>query len=155
MTTIEHPQLITATPTTTAVVRAVVPMSELPAFYDRAFGALPQAITAQDVAILGPAFGLYHGIPGETADLEAGFPTDRSVQTDGEVTASGLPGGRVARTVHVGSFDELGPAWQHLSEWIAEQGLQPGDTFWEVYLTEPTPETDPRDLRTELNWSVQ
>lgn len=154
MTTTEQPQLITATPTTTAVVRAVVPMTELAAFYDRAFGTLPQAVSAQGVTIAGPAFGLYRGIPGETADLEAGFPTDRPVQTDGEVTASGLPGGPVARTVHAGSFDELRQAWQQLGEWIAEQGLRPGDTFWEVYLTEPTPDMDPRDLRTELNWPV-
>jgi hypothetical protein len=26
--------------------------------------------------------------------------------------------------------------------------------MWEVYLTEPSPEMDPADLRTELNWPV-
>ncbi|ALE74829.1 AraC family transcriptional regulator [Pseudonocardia sp. EC080610-09] len=154
MTTSAPPQLITTTATTTAVVRGVVAMTELPAFYDRVFGTLPGVLAAQGVEVTGPAFGLYRGIPAETVDLEVGFPTDRPVADDGEVTAGELPAGRVARAVHSGSFDGLGPAWQDLAGWIAGQGLRPGDTFWEVYLTEPSPEMDPRDLRTELNWVV-
>ncbi|BBF99261.1 MULTISPECIES: GyrI-like domain-containing protein [Pseudonocardia] len=154
MTTAGEPQLITTEPAVTAVVRGVVSADELPTFYDRAFGVLPATVAAQGITAAGPAFGLYHGLPGATFDLEVGFPTDRAVDTDGEVVAGGLPGGRTARLVHAGSFDGLGSAWQRLGAWIAGQGLTPGDTFWEVYLTEPTPEMDPADLRTELNWPV-
>lgn len=151
----EQPHLTNLAPATTAVVREVVAMAELPAFYDRAFAELPQAIAAQGVGIVGPAFGFYHGIPGETVDLETGLPTDRAVETDGAVHAGALPGGRMARLVHAGSFDGLGAAWERLGAWIGEQGLTPGNEFWEVYLTEPSPEMDPRDLRTELNWPVE
>lgn len=154
MTTTREPQLVTTEPVVTAVVRGVVPAHELPAFYDRAFGVLPGTVAAQGIAVVGPAFGLYHGLPGERVDLEAGFPIDRAVQPEGEVVAGELPGGRVARLVHTGSFDGLGPAWQRLGEWIGAQGLTPGEVFWEVYLTEPAPDMDPADLRTELNWPV-
>lgn len=27
--------------------------------------------------------------------------------------------------------------------------------LWEVYLTEPSPDMDPADLRTELNWLLE
>ena len=50
----------------------------------------------------------------------------------------------------MGSYDELGRSWQRLTTWIAEQGLQPAGPMWEVYVTEPTPETDPVTLRTDL-----
>jgi effector-binding domain-containing protein len=60
----------------------------------------------------------------------------------------------VARVVHAGSFDGLSEAWQRLGAWIGEQGLEPSDDYWEVYLTEPSPDMDPADLRTELNWPV-
>lgn len=154
MTTTGTPQLITVAPATTAVVRDVVPMAELAGFYDRAFGLLPGAVAAQGVTVTGPAFGLYRGIPGPTVDLETGFATDRPVRADGDVRPGELPGGRVARLVHAGSFDGLGPAWERLGTWIGEQGLTAGEVFWEVYLTEPSPEMDPADLRTELNWPV-
>jgi effector-binding domain-containing protein len=42
-----------------------------------------------------------------------------------------------------------------LGTWIGEQDLIPSRVFWEVYLTEPTPDTDPADLRTELDWLVE
>lgn len=154
MTTTEQPRLVTVEPVVTAAVRDVVRMTELPAFYDRVFGTVPVVLAGQGIGIAGPAFGLYRGVPGETVDLEAGFPTDRAVTPDDDVVAGRLPGGRIARTVHAGSFDGLGPAWQRLGDWIGAQGLTPGEELWEVYLTEPSPEMDPADLRTELNWSV-
>lgn len=148
------PELITTTATPTALVREVVPIGDIASFYDRSFTVLPQTILGQGVAITGPAFGYYFGIPGETVDLAAGFPTDRPVTPEGEVIAGELPGGRVANMVHTGSFDGLGDAWQALGSWITDQGLTPGGEFWEVYVTEPSPEMDPADLRTELYWPV-
>jgi effector-binding domain-containing protein len=140
-------------PTTTAVIGGVVPMDELPAFFDRAFSTLSAVLATQGVTPTGPAFARYHGPPAATADLEVGFPTDRPVTDDGEVRASSLPGGRVARLVHAGSFDELGRAWGELGAWIGAQGAAPGSVLWEVYVTEPSPDMDPADLRTELYWS--
>ena len=56
--------------------------------------------------------------------------------------------------VHAGSFDGLSEAWQRLGAWIGGQGLTPANDYWEVYVTEPSPDMDPADLRTELNWPV-
>ncbi|QOV41434.1 GyrI-like domain-containing protein [Streptomyces ferrugineus] len=141
-------------PATTAVVRGVVPMAELRDFFDASFGALARAIEAQRIAVLSPAFGLYHGPPGETLDLEVGFVTDRAVRPEQGVVAGSLPGGRVARLTHFGSFDGLGPSWDRLGSWMRARGLAAAEDRWETYVTQPTPDMDPRDLRTELNWPV-
>ena len=54
--------------------------------------------------------------------------------------------------MHQGGFDGLGASWARLGSWIESQGLSATDDRWEVYVTQPTPETDPQTLRTELNW---
>jgi effector-binding domain-containing protein len=149
-----EPTLVDVEPIPTAVIRGVVGMDEIAAFFDSAFSRLAPALAGQGVAIVGPAFALYHGAPGAVADLEVGFPTASTIETDGDAVASRLPGGRVARLVHEGSFDHLGSSWGRLAEWIAAAGLTPGEDLWEVYLTEPSPEMNPADLRTELNWPV-
>jgi len=149
-----EPAVVTLEPVTTAVIRRVVPMDRLPEFFDGSFGALAAAVQEQDAGVAGPAFAFYHRLPTDTADLEVGFPTRRAVTATGDVRAASLPAGRVARVVHAGSFDGLGPAWERLRGWIDAQGLRAGETFWEVYLTEPTPDMDPAELRTELNWPV-
>ncbi|MEV5974868.1 GyrI-like domain-containing protein [Streptomyces sp. NPDC051921] len=113
-----------------------------------------RTVQAQRIGVLSPAFGLYHGASGETLDLEVGFVTDRAVRPEAGVVAGSLPGGRIARLTHVGSFDGLGASWERLGAWMRERGMTAGEDRWETYVTRPSPDTDPRDLRTELNWPV-
>lgn len=146
------PSVIDAEPQVTAIVRGVVPMAELPDFFDKAFGELGEVLAGQGVTPTGAAFALYHGQPTDTVDLEVGLPTDRPVTPVGRVDVGGLPGGKVATAVHSGSFDGLSGAWASLAAWVASQGLTPDSTIWEVYLTEPRPDMDPSELRTQLYW---
>jgi effector-binding domain-containing protein len=151
---VTEPELVSAEPVTTAVVRGIVPVAGLREFFDASFTDLARTTAEQGVALLGPAFGLYRGPFGDTVDLEVGFPVDRAVRTDGNVVASRLPGGRVARMTHSGSFDGLVESWMRLAAWLRAQGHSPADERWESYVTQPSPEMDPRDLRTELSWPV-
>jgi effector-binding domain-containing protein len=144
------PEVVDMPAQVTAVVRGRVRMEELPAFFDRSFGRLGQVLAAQGVAPTGAAFARYHGPPGADADLEVGFPTSAEVRPDGDVGPGSLPGGRVARATHLGSFDGLGQAWGELFAWVGAQGFDADNTMWEVYVTEPSPEMDPADLRTDL-----
>ncbi len=150
-----RPTLIDTTETTTAVIHGVVPMAEIADFLDRSFSELATVLDEQGIVPTGAAFARYAGPPGEMADLEVGFPTDGPVTPKGDVRASSLPAGRVARLVHEGGYDRLGEAWSVLGAWIADQGLGAGTDLWEVYVTEPNPEMDPADLRTELSWTVR
>jgi effector-binding domain-containing protein len=136
----------------TAVIRGLVPAQEIAAFFDRVFTTLPGAIAADGAGIAGPAFALYRSFGPEGADIDAGFPVTAPIEGEGDVIASETPAGRVARVVHAGAYDDLGGSWERLRGWITDQGLTPASTFWEVYVTQPTPDMDPAELRTELNW---
>jgi len=146
------PEIVDVPEQPTAVIRGEVPTAELTAFFDRAFAALAPAIARQGAAPAGAAFARYDGAPAEVARLEVGFPVDRPIAADGEVVPAALPAARVARAVHVGSYDGLGSSWGALAAWIADQGAQPTDDLWEVYVTQPSPDVDPAGLRTELYW---
>jgi effector-binding domain-containing protein len=152
---VTEPELVEVSASPTAVVAAVVPAGDIAAFFDRSFPAVAEAVAAQGATIAGPAFALHHQPPGETFDLEVGFATDRTVEASGDVRPGALPGGRVARLVHAGGYDELDEAWERLRSWIDDRGLTGRPGFWEVYVTEPSPDMDPADLRTELNWPVE
>ncbi|WP_405182445.1 GyrI-like domain-containing protein [Nocardia sp. NBC_01377] len=149
-----EPQLVTVRPWTTAVVHDVVPLTGLRDFYDVSFHSVVQTIAAQQRAIMSPAFGLYRGEPGDLLDVEVGFATERPVIPQARVVAGSLPGGAVARTTHFGGFDGIAEAWDRLGAWLAEQNLRPAAHRWEVYVTDPAPDIDPADLRTELNWPL-
>lgn len=144
-----EPELIEIEPAKTAVVRGSVVMTGITAFYDRAFGEVAAAVGRQGLSPQG-AFGLYLAPPADVIELEVGFVVDGQVEPDGDVIPSALPGGRVARLVHHGGYDGLGAAWGGLLMWVSDQGLVPAGPMWEVYVTEPTPQTDPAHLRTDL-----
>lgn len=146
------PELVELTEQPTVVVRGRVPMAELPAFFDRSFGSLGEWLGRHDIAPTGPAFARYDGPPAEVADLEVGFPVGSAIEPDGDIEAGTLPAGTAARTVHAGGYEGLGEAWGALARWIADAGRAPGPALWEVYVTEPSPDMDPADLRTELVW---
>jgi effector-binding domain-containing protein len=148
------PEVVEVEPRTTAVVRGVVPVTDLAGFFDRSFGILAEVLEAQGASIQSPAFGLYRGPVADTVDIEVGFVTAAAVEPTRDVVPSGLPGGQVARVVHEGSFDTLASSWSRLGEWMADEGLAPGPLMWEVYVTRPSPDMDPADLRTELYWPV-
>ena len=58
------------------------------------------------------------------------------------------------RLAHFGSFDGLGSSWERLGSWIKAQGLSAGPQRWEFYVTRPSPEMNPSDLRTDLTWPL-
>ena len=90
-----EPELVDLNETSTAVIHGVVPMAEIAGFFDRSFSELATVLDRQGIAPAGPAFARYAGPPGETADLEVGFPVPGLVAPAGEVHPSVLPAGRV------------------------------------------------------------
>lgn len=132
------------------------PMDRLPAVFDTVFRAIFPAMAANGLAPAGPAFALYHRTPDETVDFEVGMPLAASAQSaietgDGvRLEPSWLPAGRTARVSHLGGYDQLGAAWAGFMGQVTAAGETAELPFWEVYVTEPSPEMDPAQLRTDL-----
>ena len=134
----------------TAVVSEQVPMDALTEFFGRAFSTVMEVTGRQGVMVTGPPFALYHGVPTETIDVEAGFPTTAAVEADGDVRPGVLPAGRAAVAVHVGPYDTLSQTYDEVMRWVVDQGLTPGWDMWEEYLTDPSADSDPATWRTRV-----
>jgi effector-binding domain-containing protein len=145
-------------PEVPTVVQAVAdhPMAEMAQAFDSTFSALFPALGAQGIQPAGPAFSLHTRMPTDTVDMEVGIPVERALDgdttTDAGITLrpSTLPAGRIAIVSYVGSYDGLATAWGDFMQSLADQGHQPQLPFWEIYVTEPRPDSDPASLRTDL-----
>ncbi|WP_193070943.1 GyrI-like domain-containing protein [Brevibacterium sp. FME37] len=146
-----------ATQIPTAVVETRnVALEDLPSLFDATFSRLIPALAEAEQEIAGPAFALYTRQPSDTVDLEIGLPLTsgltRALPLGEELIAipSQLPGGSVAALTHIGGYDGLGEAWAGLMKEAVDAGHHPDLPFFEVYVTEPRPDMDPKDLRTDL-----
>lgn len=150
-TVLEVPEIPTA-----VVVRRDYPMYEMPSLMDGTFSHLGAALAEAGVSPIGAAVSLHHRRPVDTADLEVGFPIDRplpgpiTLPNGFEVVASVLPAGRAAMISHVGGYDGLAEAWGAFTEAVGDSGEQMTYPFWELYVTEPSPQADPATMRTDL-----
>jgi len=119
-----------------AVVRAVVPLDELAGFLGAAFGEVGVVLAQQNLFPTGPPFGRYRLVP-DGFDVAAGFTTTAEVRPSGRVEPTLLPGGDIAETVHVGSYEGIADAYRAVAAWVDAEGREPTGDPWEIYLDDP------------------
>jgi effector-binding domain-containing protein len=140
----------TLTEQSTAVCLATLPVADIGPWLSGAYGRVAGLLGAQAAGPAGPPFARYHLLGDERFEIEAGFPSMRPVEPSDEVKASSLPGGPAAFVVHIGPYDEMGPAYEALTAWMRDRGVEPNGDKWEVYLSDPVAEPDPSTWRTEI-----
>lgn len=154
MSTLDDIRITELEPARCITIRETVAFADMVPFFDRAFTALAGALAEQGLTPVGAPYARYYGQPTDTIDIEAGIAVVEEPSASDTVSAGSLPGGRAATATMSGSYDGLGAAWGAMFEWIQARGESPADTMWEVYVTEPTPDMDPAELRTELYWPL-
>ena len=157
-------EIVTLEPQPTAAVRITQPMAELnlAAAFDRFFPLIISRVAEAGGQLAGAPFGRYHRYGPDVVDVEIGFPVvaaPAGIQplgavAPGEVGLSSLPGGKVARTIHRGSYKGLPAAFDALHEWIhAQPGVDDGEGPWESYLDSPR-DVPMADVRTQIVWPL-
>jgi effector-binding domain-containing protein len=112
-----------------AVVRAIVPLTDLPS-------AQRAARTKLDATFGGatlPRLTIWRMPANGVMDYAPGILLDESTEAPDDIEVVDLPTGRAAHSVLVGPFDGLGKAWGHLFEASAGRGLKTAGLNWEIY----------------------
>jgi AraC-like DNA-binding protein/effector-binding domain-containing protein len=86
--------------------------------------------------------------------IEAGLPIAARVEGEGDVLAELLPGGRTAVTTHRGPYGQLVDAHAAVQQWIEEHGFRATGSPWEIYVTDPADEPNPKNWRTDVFWPI-
>ena len=128
----------------TAVVAATTTWQEFPALWPRLLGEVWDCLRAGGIDRGCRNIMLYRD---SVPNVEVGVLLDRPCPLTGRVTASALPAGTVAMTVHRGPFGEVPAAHDAVRSWCAAQGHRPNGARWEVYGPH---NDDPAKLWTEV-----
>jgi effector-binding domain-containing protein len=81
--------------------------------------------------------------------VEVGVELSQPCPLTGRVVASSLPAGKVAMTVHHGSYRDLGSAHRAVVDWCAVQGERLAGPRWEIYGPH---RDDPAEVWTEVHY---
>jgi effector-binding domain-containing protein len=123
--------------------RTVAAVQDLPQVMGRVFGEIMQYLGELGEQPAGPPFAAYYNLDMARLDVEIGFPLAGPLPGRGNLKPGEIPGGRVVVTVHVGPYDQVGSAYEALSQWAKDHGYETTGVAYEYYLNDPTPPVVP------------
>lgn len=138
----------------TATLREDVAQDDVPEAIGRMFQTVRDALAKQGVESDGAPFARYHSF-GDKVDLEAGLMVATPIQLEGDVKPAELPAGPAAIAVHAGPYESLGATYDAMERWLAASPHKPNGGPWELYITDPSAEPDPRKWLTEIIFPLQ
>jgi effector-binding domain-containing protein len=139
----------------TACMRVTTTKGEIGKTIGELLSRLGEFVERNGGGAAGPPYARYFRWSDDGVDVEIGIPVARPISGEGQVVAGELPGGEVARTLHLGPYDGLTDTYDALHEWITGQGREPAGAPWEVYVRSYSDVTNPSQLTTEVVWPVR
>ena len=135
-------------------IRETVARGDVPAFITSSFADLRSHLRLLGVRAVAGPFVIYHVFGPTEVDAEACVPVAGDVVAVGRITTRLLPATTVARTVHIGPYEELGSAYAALITWVGRHGLDAIGPVRERYIDGPGSDALPADYRTVVDLPI-
>jgi len=129
-------------PSTNAFVSMKGSFDQIPTAFHRLFGWIGE----RGYVPAGPPVGVYFNDPGQVPVEDLRWEIHCPIS--GEVVAAGpderglgvrrMEGAEYASAIHRGPYDQVGPTWAGVAEWIARNGYEIINAPQEVYLSDPS-----------------
>ena len=84
-----------------------------------------------------------------TANVEVAAPIASNIPETNEIKCYTLPGGKMAKTIHKGPYEQCGPTYEKLYKWLGENRKKINGPTREVYLNDPN-EVGEDEILTEI-----
>ena len=135
-------------------IRARCAVQELPQLLGVSFGAIAQHLGGMGENPAGAPFVAYYNMDMQNLDVEIGFPVSRSLSEQGNIQAGQIFGGKFATCLFTGPYSEVGSAYDALTKFVAEKGLEPTGVAYEFYLNDPQT-VKPAELQTQIYFPLK
>jgi effector-binding domain-containing protein len=118
-----------------AAVRSEVRLGEVGRTWGPALDRVWAFLRANPSIVRGHNLFLYHhpARRGDPMKVDFGVQVAARFEAVGSVHWVDTPAGEVARTVHVGPYDQMGAAHDAIHAWCAAHGRTIGAASWELY----------------------
>jgi len=133
----------------TAVVAVRSSLDDISDAMGEAFAKTHHALGQAGVEPDGPPFARYFSMD-EPVEFEAGVTVATPFAGTAEVKPGHIGGVKAVVGMHIGPYETLGQTYAAMTAWITSLGRTVAGPMWEIYITDPTVEPDPKRWKTEI-----
>ena len=142
-------QIVETAPQPALAVRTVTPVTSLPQEIGKAYSSIIDYLGELGEQPADVPFVCYYNMDMEKLDVEIGFPVSKALHGKGGIIASEVPAGKKAVSMYKGPYQEMGPAYEAVLQWMNENGHEPTGVVYEFYYNSPM-EVDESELLTKI-----
>ncbi|MBN1951901.1 MAG: GyrI-like domain-containing protein [Bacteroidales bacterium] len=138
------------------VMKADIPMTEISTKIGEMYKAVFTYIMENNIQPAGPSFAVYYSWePEGNIVFEAGVPVSGEVEGTDDIILREFPEMKAVSTLYKGSYEDIGPTYEKLSQYLKDEELTSDGSSWEVYLTDPSLVTDPAMNQTLIYFPIE
>jgi len=132
-----HFEIIETTSQPVLSIRKTTPVNQLPQELGQAYHSIITYLEELGQQPADAPFACYYNMDMENLDVEMGFPVISALPGRGEIQASEIPAGKKATALYAGPYQEMGPTYEALTQWIKDAGQEPTGVVYELYYNSP------------------
>ncbi len=135
-------------------IRTKSAVQELPQVLGASYGAIAQYMGNLGENPTGAPFVAYYNMDMQNLDIEIGFPVSHPLAGQGNIQPNQVFGGKVATCLYVGPYSDVGTAYDALTQFIKDKGVESTGAAYEFYLNDPQT-VQPSELQTQIYFSLK
>lgn len=137
-------------------IRDTVNQYEINNIHGKLYEKINRFMDDEEIESIEPPIVIYHFWSDTLIDIEAGIPVkDTSIIGKGSIKMNKIKKGYVVTATHYGSYERLPETYFGINEWMRKNKVVVTGVPWEVYITDPTNETDPEKWETAIFFPVK
>lgn len=124
--------------------------------HGRFYEEIKQFLNAEGQETTEPPIVIYHFWSDTLVDIEVGIAVNDSiVEGSNRISMSKINQSNVVTAVHFGSYDRLPETYFGINEWMRKNKVVVTGPPWEIYLTDPSTESDPKKWKTAIYFPIE
>lgn len=110
----------------------------------------------QEQEVVSPPIVIYHFWSDTLIDIEVGISVkDSTIETGSRIALNKIKKTNVVTAVHYGAYERLPETYFGINEWMRKNKVFVTGPPWEVYLTDPSTEANPKKWETAIYFPIE
>jgi effector-binding domain-containing protein len=130
-------------------IRTRTSVDKLPGLVGQSYAAIMGYLAELGEQPAGVPFAAYYNMDLQDLDTELGFPVAQELAGKGEIQPGMIPAGLAASCLYTGPYDQMGMAYEALTQWVKDNGCEATGISYEHYINSPM-DCPPEELQTRI-----